>query len=239
MKKGLCFVSSLKYWPQTKLAIDSAKKYNSDYDINEQMTGKDIKTHIQSKIKQIEKSHDIWYIESHKTNKYFQINTIANIDGILTDINDTIWLEKEPSKKNKIISLKEDIDQLINEGNYWKALKRLYSLSLIDKLITTKNEKNILIDLFNSNIGLLSSIISQLEIIMKITKITNSPKLLITNNLSICQLKLNKIYEIPIEDKLFKMFSLRYISKLYNILYNKLQDYTRRWICHNKSLFDF
>jgi len=204
--------------------------YSGDYDLNQKLiiTDKQLKEHI----KLIKSNNNIWLISVHNTKDYIQINTIANINGVLTDINNTIFHDKQPSQVEKQKSLKKDIHELIQNGNYFKAVKRLYTLY-------EKNKKMMkyIIEFLNSNIGLLSSIINQLEIIKNFYQVEKNRNDLIFNNLQLCLLKLNKIYCIPIENEIYKMFSMKNINKLINILNHKLQLYTKHWVHLNRRLF--
>jgi len=218
--------------------------YSSDYDLNEKIivTDKQLKDHINL----IKKHKNIWLVDFHNTKEYIQINTIANINGILTDINNTIFVNSQPTKKKKEILLKKDIHELINNKNYFKSVKRMYSLI---SLSPRKNKImiNYLTEFLNSNIGLLSNIVNQLTIIKNFSKtvgldfnknkIANEPRL-IFDNLEICKLKLNKVYVVKIEDELFKMFNLKLIDKLISILDKKLQDYVFDFININRKLFN-
>lgn len=217
--------------------------YSSDYDLNEKIiiTDKQLKDHINL----IKKHKNIWLVDFHNTKEYIQINTIANINGILTDINNTIFHSKQPTKRQKEILLKKDIHELINNKNYFKAMKRMYSLISLNPR-KNKIMINYLIEFLNSNIGLLSSIINQLNIIKNFSKIANGDKRslsqsdeprLIFDNLEISKLKLNKVYVVKIEDELFKMFNMKDIDKLISILDKKLQDYVFDFLNINKKLF--
>lgn len=215
--------------------------YNSDFDINEKVIVKNLKEHIDN----LKKEKNIWIVSVHDTKKYIQINTICNINGILIDVNDTIFVNNQPSKREKETLLKKDIQDMIKKGNYFKAIKRLFSLLSLNQ---KKNIKQLdyIIQFLNSNIGLLSSIVNQLEIIKNFSKIANGdqrslsqsdePKL-IFDNLEKTKMELNKIYCVPIEDKLFKMFNMKNINKLISILDKKLQNYTKDFISLNKHLF--
>jgi len=217
--------------------------YSSDYDLNEKIivTDKQLKDHINL----IKKHKNIWLVDFHNTKEYIQINTIANINGILTDINNTIFVNSQPTKRQKEKLLKEDIHDLISNKNYFKSVKRMYSLI---SLSPRKNKImiNYLTEFLNSNIGLLSSIVNQLTIIKTFSKIANGDQRslsqsdeprLIFDNLEICKLKLNKVYVVKIDDELFKMFNMKDIDKLISILDKKLQDYTFNFLNINRKLF--
>jgi len=207
--------------------------YSSDYDLNEKIivTDKQLKDHINL----IKKHKNIWLVDFHNTKEYIQINTIANINGVLTDINNTIFHSKQPTKRQKEILLKKDIHELISNKNYFKAIKRMYSLISLNPR-KNKIMINYLIEFLNSNIGLLSSIINQLNIIKNFSKIANEPRL-IFDNLELCRLKLNKVYVVKIQDELYTMFNMKNINKLISILDKKLQDYVFDFLNINKKLF--
>lgn len=207
--------------------------YNSDFDVNEKVIVKDLEGHIEK----LKKEKNIWIMSVHNTKEYIQINTICNINGVLTDVNDTIFVHSQPSKRQKEKLLKEDIHDLISNKNYFKAVKRMYSLLILNP---RKNISmiNYLTNFLNSNIGLLSNIVNQLNIIKNFYSVEKNQKQLIINNLELCKLELNKVYVVKIEDELFKMFNLKSIDKLINILDKKLQDYTYDFININRKLFN-
>jgi hypothetical protein len=206
--------------------------YNSDFDLNEKIIVKDLEGHVQ----RLRKEKNIWILSVHNTKEYIQINTICNINGVLTDVNDTIFVHSQPTKRQKEKLLKEDIHELISNKNYFKAVKRMYSLLI---LTPRKNISmiNYLTNFLNSNIGLLSSIVNQLNIIKKFYSVEKNEKQLIINNLELCKLNLNKVYCVKIENELFKMFNMKDIDKLISILDKKLQDYVFDFLNINKKLF--
>ena len=206
--------------------------YNSDFDVNEKVVVKDLEGHIEK----LKKEKNIWVMSVHNTKEYIQINTICNINGVLTDVNDTIFVHSQPSKRQKEKLLKEDIRELISNKNYFKAVKRMYSLI---SLTPRKNISmiNYLTNFLNSNIGLLSSIVNQLNIIKNFYSVERNQKQLIINNFELCKLNLNKVYVVRIDDELYKMFNLKDIDKLISILDKKLQDYVFDFLNINKKLF--
>jgi hypothetical protein len=211
----------------------SSITYNSDFDVNEKIIVKDLQGHIEK----LRKEKNIWIMSVHNTKEYIQINTICNINGILTDVNDTIFVHSQPTKRQKEKLLKEDIHDLISNKNYFKAVKRMYSLLILNP---RKNISmiNYLTNFLNSNIGLLSSIVNQLNIIKNFYSVEKNKKQLIINNLELSKLELNKVYVVKIENELFKMFNLKLIDKLISILDKKLQDYVFDFININRKLFN-
>lgn len=210
----------------------SSITYNNDFDVNEKVIVKDLEGHIEK----LKKEKNIWIMSVHNTKEYIQINTICNINGVLTDVNDTIFVHSQPSKRQKEQLLKEDIHDLISNKNYFKAVKRMYSLLILSP---RKNISmiNYLTNFLNSNIGLLSNIVNQLNIIKNFYSVEKNQKQLIINNLELSKLELNKVYVVKIENELFKMFNLKSIDKLISILDKKLQDYVFDFININRKLF--
>jgi hypothetical protein len=206
--------------------------YNSDFDVNEKVVVKDLEGHIEK----LKKEKNIWVMSVHNTKEYIQINTICNINGVLTDVNDTIFVHSQPTKRQKEKLLKEDIHELISSKKYFKAVKRMYSLLILSP---RKNISmiNYLTNFLNSNIGLLSSIVNQLNIIKNFYSVEKNQKQLIINNFELCKLNLNKVYVVRIDDELYKMFNLKDIDKLISILDKKLQDYVFDFLNINKKLF--
>lgn len=211
----------------------SSITYNSDFDVNEKVIVKDLEGHIEK----LKKEKNIWIMSVHNTKEYIQINTICNINGVLTDVNDTIFVHSQPSKRQKEKLLKEDIHDLISNKNYFKAVKRMYSLLILSP---RKNISmiNYLTNFLNSNIGLLSNIVNQLNIIKNFYSVEKNQKQLIINNLELCKLELNKVYVVKIENELFKMFNLKSIDKLISILDKKLQNYVFDFLNINRKLFN-
>jgi hypothetical protein len=218
--------------------------YNSDYDVNEilnipKMNRKKVLQHI-SNLNNVE---NIWLMNYTINDDYIQINTICNINGVLTDVNDTIF-SKKMSLKDKSEGLKDDIKSLVKEGNYFKAVKRMYSLITLDPK-PTKQERlliSFLTEFLNSNIGLLSSIINQLNIIKEFISISPRTKQmseLIFNNLEMCKLSLNHIYVVNIQQKYFSMFTIKKMNMLIKSLNKLLQNYTKQWVEMNKHLLIF
>jgi hypothetical protein len=205
--------------------------YNSDFDINERLKVNDIHSHIEN----LKKEKNIWIISLHSTKDYIQINTICNINNLLFDVNDTIFIGREQTNKQKEITLKKDINDFLKEGKYLKVLKRLFALV---SLQPTKNKRiiNYLITFLNSNIGLLQSIINHLSLVLDFHKVEKNRPELIYNNIQLAKLELNNIYVVNIEDKLFSMFHLSKLKTLISLLEKKVNDYVRIFINSNRLI---
>lgn len=99
-----------------------------------------------------------------------KLDLVYVYNGIFTDINilyqfhivgrkENLQIEKNSNDNDMIESLNEDIEELIKEHRYFKALKRMFALSNIEK---KPNEK--LLQLFNSDLGMLYKLINSLQL---------------------------------------------------------------------------
>jgi len=97
---------------------------------------------------------------------FVKIDLIAYIKNIFTEISIIYKFSNEKmDKKSYILSLNEDIKELIKEGRYYKVLKRLFN---IFKLQNKTDKLLYLNEIFNSELGILYQKISNLEAIDKI-----------------------------------------------------------------------
>ena len=104
-----------------------------------------------------------------KMDSIIKLDIIIYINGRFIEISDVfnIYLNGKSnmnySKEEVIKELTNDYKELVNDGNYFKSLKRMYS---IIKLNDDKDVRlNLLVDYFNQPIGLLYRCKSDLETI--------------------------------------------------------------------------
>lgn len=107
------------------------------------------------------------------TNNTIKLDMCVIIDGLFTDLNilytvhikttnnKNIQIEKNETKDKYIETFNLDIEKYLKERNYFKVLKRYWSLSIINKHL----DKNVL-NLFNSDYGRLYKLINTLEFII-------------------------------------------------------------------------
>lgn len=156
-----------------------AQKYFSDYDLFSSISGKhkpdDIFDEIQNIFSRIKSDPNLYFIELKVQNKnskkkffnmdftkqqfiksvkdldYIKIDVIARFGNIFIEVSIIYSFNKEePNSKSYIDSLKDDIKELLKEGNYYKVLKRYFAL------YKTMGDKKKLLDLtkyFNSDMG--------------------------------------------------------------------------------------
>lgn len=146
----------------TKYKINSIKEIESIYDLN--LTRKQIDF-----IKL-----DFIIYENYK---FIETSLIYSLNKVIT--ND----------KKLIDNLNNDVKELMNEGNYYKACKRMYSIYLLEKNYTKMKK---LLELFNSYYGYLYNQNANLEAILTINKLKldKSIKTKMKYNLSLYKLKL-------------------------------------------------
>jgi hypothetical protein len=147
-------------------------------------------------------------------NYYFNyINEDKKIE-FSTNLNST-------DKDYIIISLKEDIEQFKKEENYYKMLKRMYSLYKIENKPTHK-----LLKIINSKYGKLNSFINQLNIINDIIELSKLNK----PNINDIKYNINYVYNNidPSYKKYFKQLlkakQLKSINNKLKILIEKLNN---------------
>ncbi len=111
-----------------------------------------------------------------------------------------------------IISLKEDIEQFKNQENYYKMLKRMYSLYKIENKPTSK-----LLKIINSKYGKLNSFINQLNIINDIIELSKLNK----PNINDIKYNINYVYN-NIDPSYKKYFKQLLKAKQLKTINNKL-----------------
>ena len=115
--------------------------------------------HIKSKIS----LHDVI---ADATNHLIKIDVIYYHNGLFIEFSNIFCITSGDKKKDiidELQSIADDVTELVSEGNYFKALKRLYSIAQIKK---NKECIKILFDIFNTDLGKLSQIISYINSIV-------------------------------------------------------------------------
>lgn len=174
--------------------------------------------------------------------RYIEISMIYNVKCLDGNIGQTPFTLEEFKKQ-----IKKSYEELLQEGNIYKAIKRLYSLSRLNN--DTKTIKKIE-PLLTSNLGKLSTIKSDLATINLMINNKNNISLEYLN-LEFSKIKeaISTILDIPINyDKfydsideiyiLFKQSNYKDAENKINILidsiYNQLNNETIKYIKYNK-----
>jgi hypothetical protein len=148
-----------------------------------------------------------------------KMDMIVLIDGIFTEFSENYYFKigKDTNYYNENIELgiKKSLNEYLYMKNYWKVLKRLFSLLLREK---KKNKTKLikLIDFFNSNVGLINKCKNEFDILLiVIDQKFRKPKLddILYNIEKIKEWSQEAGIEL-MYDKFFKMTSLKKIEKL-------------------------
>jgi hypothetical protein len=196
------------------------------------------------KPKQLLKSDLVPYLEMPAMTK---IDVIKLIDGIYTDFsivyrfyNNNQLVNKYELFKKK--DLKEDIKKFLNDKNYYKMCKRIFTLT---------NDK-IFVSLFNSDVGKMSQIMSNLETVIFMLDNYKISKIKVNEEINIIVNKLNSIHEVKdylqnetkfvnilksIQDyqnsKVYYKDLIKLLNKVVKYLNSVVQKETKKWLSKN------
>jgi Skp family chaperone for outer membrane proteins len=153
-----------------------------------------------------------------------KLDMVYLLDGEYIEISEMYRLNingrKNYDDANIVEELKKEIEKYKKEGNYYKVLKREFSL--LRHQDKNKKRQIKLINLFNSNAGLLNNLINQLKIIQNVCIQTfRKPKLDdVRSNLQSIKFKLSSVYEIyhPNFSNKIDLICKKPLSKIYDSL---------------------
>jgi hypothetical protein len=154
-----------------------------------------------------------------------KLDIIVLIDNKITEItNNYFFIKNENESKTNIMkSLMKSYKENIKEKNYMKALKRLYSYNKIRK---PNNKQTELMKFFNSDVGRLNKIRSDLELIILLSEQPIDINI-IKHNLQIIKYDIS-FSEFNISDEIDKICKLNNITKIIkkvNSIKNKLSKF--------------
>jgi len=167
-----------------------------------------------------------------------KIDMIVLIDGIFTEFSENYYFKigKDTNYYNEDIELgiEKSLNEYLYMKNYWKVLKRLFSLLMREKKNNKKKKKLIkLIDFFNSNVGLINKCKNEFTILLTVIEQKfRKPKLddILYNIEKIKEWSREAGIELMYDD-FFKTTSLKKIEKLIVKTSDELAD-----IVNNYSL---
>ena len=206
----------------------------------------DYKT-IKAGKQKIQSGHYITFEECLLIKATMKLDMIVLIDGIFTEFSENYYLdingvknyfEHDRTKDHIETSILKSLDLYLNvDKNYWKSLKRLFSINMLNI-----NNKNIpllkeMIDFFNSKTGLVNKCKNELDILMLVID-NNFRKPKITDikyNLDIIN-RWSKEAGLNLNRYIEKMKSLNSLSSLYKDI-EKLKDILYKIV--NQSSFKF
>lgn len=183
-----------------------------------------------------------------------KLDIIALINGEMTEFSENYYFKfgenegnyfpYDVNKDNILNQLKHSYDEYMNvDENYMKALKRSYAYKELKDKRKYKNQLIKMIHFFNTDVGFINKIRSELDVILLIIDNTfRKPKIEdIKNNLKIIKDKLNDKGFKSFDDSLMKIINskglvIKPIEKIRNELYKFVNKKTLDFILQNKNL---
>ena len=92
-----------------------------------------------------------------------KVDTVAFVDGRYVEVSVVyLFAKEEISDKVLIDELKTEIKDKLSEGNYWKALKRFFSI----QRLTNQKKAEAMTPIFNGDLGRLYSVLSDITTLL-------------------------------------------------------------------------
>ncbi|QIG59359.1 hypothetical protein [Dishui Lake virophage 2] len=176
-----------------------------------------------------------------------KIDLIKQVGDQFCEISENYYIKTKSGKTNypenptkKLVEkgLEDDIRYYRNT-NAFKALKRLFSLYLLEDKKSPKIDK--MIDFFNGQVGYLNKIRAELEILEKVlTQDFRKPKWeTIQANLQMIKEQLSSVFEIPFSEKIFdeidkitEKSALKDIITLKDYFAKKINSYSKDFLAN-------
>lgn len=198
--------------------------------------------------------------ESIEDKGVIKIDVLAYIDSEFVEMTNLFefYIGNKPlninENSNVLKQIKDDIKYYYDEKMFMKMLKRIFSLSKINK---DKNTIKKLVEIFNSNLGLIYEVSSNLNNIITLTEKLNKSKLetlrnKIINYIQLLKDRLGNVYQFEFPNIIFEAFDKvsnfqdfdkmalyidKIIKSLNHILNNEvLKEITRKKINYKKYL---
>ena len=176
-----------------------------------------------------------------------KIDLIRQVGNQFCEISENYYIKtkngksnypENPSKKLVEKGLEDDIRYYKNTNSF-KALKRLFSLYLLEDKKSPRIDK--MIDFFNGQVGYLNKIRAELEILEKVlTQDFRKPKWeAVEANLQMIKEQLSSVFEIPFSDKVFaeidkitEKSALKDIITLKDYFAKKINEYSKDFLAN-------
>jgi hypothetical protein len=216
------------------------------------------KNDIKKGFKELKNGKLMTFQEVLLTKSVIKLDMVDYLDGYFTEISEmyffklgdhTNYNEDEFERDNILSSLKISTNEYLNEGNYFKALKRLFSYLSIKGDSKYKAEERALIDFFNTSVGLVYKAVSEIDVLILLLncEFRKPPLKDIFNTLQIVKQNISSVFDIDLKniitqiDKicLYNSYTkveteLKHVRKeLFEISSSKSLDF----IARNKNLF--
>ena len=204
--------------------------------------------------KNVSNNRKIYFVDSIMNNTVIKIDIIAHLSyAQFVDISE-IYIFKvgnecnfEFTEKKIFQNVKQDGIMFLRNGNLYKALKRVFSLYKFEK---ETDKLKILVDLFNSNIGLIAKVKSDLDIYKTVLERVHSVSIdEIKFGLQQSKQNLGNVYQFNINEHLFveinninktndRKIMMKEIDKIIEKLNFIIQKYSRIWLNKHKSILN-
>jgi len=166
-------------------------------------------------------NNDITFQDALLQKSTIKMDMVVLIDNIFTEFSENYYFKigKDTNYYNEDIELgiEKSLNEYLYMKNYWKVLKRLFSLLMREKKNNKKKKKLIkLIDFFNSNVGLINKCKNEFTILLTVIEQKfRKPKLddILYNIEKIKEWSREAGIELMYDD-FFKTTSLKKIEKL-------------------------
>lgn len=193
----------------------------------------------------------IYFVDCLQEKSTIKLDAIVLIDGLFHEFSEIYFItfgdyktyEPEYTKvKNIETALFKDVKKYLDDGNYLKALKRLFAYFRISKKEPTLTQS--LIDFFNSPVGELSSYKSDLELITIMIEQTFKPiaKKHIIYNLEHIEKRISPQYKDLVKSILKEKTESKiktHTEQVEEILNTQIQEKTKAFIQNNKKLYSY
>jgi len=212
------------------------------------------KNDMKKGFKTLQDGSTLTFEDALKMKSVIKLDAIVLINGVFTEFSENYYLkigddanfEPEEAKVENILqSIKRSFEDYIDEKNYLKALKRIFAYKKLEG--GNKKQLDLLIDFFNSWVGLISYNKSELEVLSLLLENKFRKPILedIKNNLQIIKQSLSYITAIDISsvsEKIDYICSLpvktikKEIDNLISFLSTKINKVSLDFISKNKNL---
>lgn len=190
----------------------------------------------------------VMFVDCLQQKSIIKMDIISLVDGLFTEFSEMYFINfgdfktYDPittKKENIETNLLLDVKSYAGEGNYYKALKRLFAYLRISE--TNPTLMNSLINFFNSKVGELASYKSDLELItimMEQTFRTVKEKDII-HNLKYIEKNINPQFRSLVSGILDSGDLLKRTKDVEEILDEHIQDETKRFIQSSKKIYSY
>jgi hypothetical protein len=168
--------------------------YFTDFKCGEDAQGEPLRWNL--KTLQLNRNKGMTFQEALHSGGIIKLDCVAYLNGRFEEVTEVYVLKGKsstvPPKKNLITELKKSQSEYLEEGNYWKALKRQFSILIAEN---NHQKSSALLRFFNSPIGILAKSVSELDTILMVLEQSFKPPNLeeVKNNLQLVKWRLSNI----------------------------------------------